>query len=80
MDVKGDQIKDMWRKNLFLDRNMPGLKEVADLLRGDPYPKRELVESCINSYEEWMSNSGKDVQSDVFEALESKLDGRYWAE
>jgi hypothetical protein len=80
MDVKGDQIKDMWRKNLFLHRNTPGLKEVSDLLRGNPNPKCELLEYYVNSYEEWMSDNKKDVQRDVLEALESKLDGRYWGE
>ena len=77
--AKPAAIKSCWTQNFMLDVKKLSLAATADRLQGKKFSRGKIMEKYIAAYESWREEQGRGMQESEFRALESNLDGSYWA-
>ena len=72
-------IKSCWTQNFMLDVKKLSLAATADQLRGTKFLRGKIMEKYIAAYKSWREKQGRGMEESEFQALESSLDGSYWA-
>jgi hypothetical protein len=72
-------IKSCWTQNFMLDMKKLSLAATADRLQGKKFSRGKIMEKYIAAYESWREEQGRGMGESEFQALESNLDGFYWA-
>jgi hypothetical protein len=63
----------------MLDMKKLSLTATMDRLRGKQFLRSKIMERYIAAYESWRAEQGRGMYESEFKALESNLDGSYWA-
>jgi hypothetical protein len=63
----------------MLDVKKLSLAATMDRLRGKKFSRGKIIEKYIAVYESWREEQGRGMHESEFKALESNLDGSYWA-
>jgi transposase len=79
--VKSEAVRKCWTQNFLLDLPKPTLKACDERLKANnrlTFANQTRMYQYMEAYNEWLKEHDSEGQEEVFEALNSTLDGVYW--
>ena len=79
--ISSDQVQAAWTKNFLLDKEKPSLQVLDERLRASNrliFSNQQREFEYMEAYNTWLKDHEPEEPPEVFEALNSTLDGAYW--